>query len=171
MLTSVLSCQKLCRWAWVLVILSLGAESRLASAQPVVLQAGAGIWPGAGLQAGYVRWGSVHSLEIVFYTSSSPWRNEIPLFVSAGFGGTLRPIGILQEIGRADYGYDLDLGVRVGPSLFFKQNASRADKNRQFSLFIDPFVRYSYQIFTADRFFTELGAQRPRLRLGLIHKL
>ena len=171
MIDSVLTCRKLCRWVWVLVILSLGAGSRIAAAQPAVLQAGVGVWPGAGVQAGYVRWGSVYSLEIVLYASSSPWRNEIPLFVSAGFGGTLRPIGFLQEIGRADYDYDLDLGVRVGPSLFFKQNASRADKNRQFSLFVDPFVRYSYQVFPADRFFAELGAQRPRLRLGLIHRL
>lgn len=113
--------------------------------------------------------GSVYSLEIVLYASSSPWRKEIPLFVSAGFGGSLRPMGILREIGRADYSYDLDVGIRVGPSLFFKQNASRADKNRQFSLFVDPFVRYSHQVFPTDQIYVELGPQRPRMRLGLIH--
>lgn len=164
-----LTCVKRHNWTVFIVILIAGAGSQFAAAQPAVLQVGVGIWPGVGVQAGYVRWGSVYSLEMVLYASSSPWRREIPLFISTGFGGTLRPVGILREIGRADYTYDLDIGVRVGPSLFFKQHASRADKNRQFSLFVDPFVRYSYQLFPVDRFFAELGSQRPRLRLGVIH--
>lgn len=156
-------------WTLVLVILFSCAGSRIAATQPAALQAGLGAWPGIGVQAGYLRTGSVYSLEIVLYASSSPWRQEIPLFVSAGFGGTLRPMGILREIGRADYEYDLDVGIRVGPSLFFKQNASRADKNRQFSLFVDPFVRYSHQVFPTDQIYVELGPQRPRMRIGLIH--
>ena len=171
MLRSRLICLARCGCTLLLVILCAAGSSRIAAAQPTVLQLGAGVWPGAGVEVGYVRWGSVYSLEIVLYTAASPWHSEFPLFVSAGFGGTLRPIGILREIGRVDYDYDLDLGVRVGPSLFFKQDASRADKNRQFSLFIDPFVRYSWAVFPSDRLFVEVGSQRPRVRLGLIHIL
>ena len=146
----------------------MATQIRYIDAQPATLQAGLGGWPGAGLQAGFVQWGSVYTLEIVLYASSSPWQDNIPLFLSAGFGGSLRPIGILREIGRIDYTYDLDIGIRVGPSLFFRQNATRADKNRQFSLFVDPFVRYSHTVGASSQLFAEVGSQRPRVRLGLL---
>ena len=139
--------------------------------QSTRLQAGFGAWPGVGVQAGYVQQYNMYSLEIVVSAETSPWHTDIPLFISTGFGSTLRPTGILREIGRADYDYDLDLGIRLGPGLFFIQNASRTDQNRQFNLFIDLFIRYSRNLEHLGIGYVEFGTQRPRIRVGVLHSL
>ena len=133
-----------------------------------MLQAALGGWPGIGVQAGYVQARSIYTLEVVSYVDALPWREGYPLYVSAGVGAALRPLGVLRVIGRADYGYDFDLGVRFGPGLFFTDDATRAEKNRQFSLFLDPFVRFSLRTMRPGNYFIELGPQRPAFRLGLL---
>jgi hypothetical protein len=137
-----------------------------ALAQTSQLQVGLGAWPGAGLQAGHVLTRSVYSLEVITSVDTEFWKERIPVHVSAGVGTAFRPLGVLRVIGRANYTYDLYFGVRFGPALTFLQNASRAEKNRQFSLFLDPYMRYTVSI-GQQPVFVEIGSQRPSLRFGL----
>jgi len=75
-------------------------------------------------------------------------------------------MGIGRTIGNADYrGWDLDVGVRIGPGLLFEFRESRADKNRRFNLFVEPFARVVARP-GGTTFFAELGGQRPVLRAG-----
>lgn len=147
-----------------LFTLVLGGYSALA--QSSQLQVGLGAWPGAGFQAGHVLARSVYTLEVITSADSEIWKERTPLHLSAGVGTALRPLGILRVIGRANYAYDLYLGVRFGPALTFLQNATRAEKNRQFSLFLDPYIRYTASI-GRQPVFVEIGSQRPSLRFGL----
>lgn len=137
-----------------------------AQAQTSKLQVGLGAWPGAGLQAGHVLTRSVYSLEVITSVDTELWKERTPVHVSAGVGTAFRPLGILRVIGRANYAYDLYFGVRFGPALTFLQNASRAEKNRQFSLFLDPYIRYTVSI-GRQPVFAEIGSQRPSFRFGL----
>ena len=137
-----------------------------ALAQTSQLQVGLGVWPGAGFQVGHVLARSVYSLEVITSADTELWKDRTPVHISAGVGTALRPLGILRVIGRANYAYDLYLGVRFGPALTFLQNATRAEKNRQFSLFLDPYIRYSTSI-GRQPVFVEIGSQRPSLRFGL----
>ena len=147
-----------------LFTLVLGGYSALA--QSSQLQVGLGAWPGAGFQAGHVLARSVYTLEVITSADSEIWKERTPLHLSAGVGTALRPLGVLRVIGRANYEYDLYLGVRFGPALTFLQKATRAEKNRQFSLFLDPYIRYTVSIGRQPVFF-EIGSQRPSLRFGL----
>ena len=147
-----------------LFTLVLGGYSALA--QTSQWQVGLGAWPGAGFQAGHVQAKSVYTLEVITSVDSQLWKERTPVHLSAGVGTALRPLGILRVIGRADYTYDLYLGVRFGPALTFLQNATRAEKNRQFSLFMDPYIRYTASI-GQQPFFVEIGSLRPSLRFGL----
>ena len=149
-----------------LLLLALLWISTPAPAQSPVIQAALGGWPGIGVQLGYVQPRSIYTLEVMSYLDVLPWRDESPLYVSAGVGAALRPLGVLRVIGRTDYGYDLDLGVRFGPGLFFTEDATRAEKNRQFSLFLDPFLRFTHHSVRQGHFLVELGPQRPALRFG-----
>ncbi|MCY4171906.1 MAG: hypothetical protein OXF08_09965 [Bacteroidetes bacterium] len=146
-----------------LIPLLLGFD---ASAQPSQLQIGLGGWPGAGAQFVYVESYSVHSVEVLASFDSELWKSRTPFYLSAGVGAALRPLGILRVIGRADYQYDFYIGIRFGPALHFLQRPTHAEKNRQFSLFLDPFLRYTqpYQDLTL---FFELGMQRPITRFGV----
>ncbi|MCY4204326.1 MAG: hypothetical protein OXE92_01220 [Bacteroidetes bacterium] len=94
------------------------------------------------------------------------WEKRTPVFVSAGIGAALRPLGVLRVIGSANYSYDFYLGVRFGPSLSFRKNPTRQEKNRQFSLFLDPFIRYVHPLGKQTGFI-EIGPQRPVVRFGL----
>ena len=124
-------------------------------------------WPGIGAQAGYIRPHTIYTLESVIYAEAQPRQRRSTLVVSGGVGAALRPLGVLRAIGQADYGFDVDLGVRFGPSLLFTAEATRADKNRQFSLFIDPFIRFSSRFSRGRIYFVEMGPLRPTLRVGL----
>ena len=147
-----------------LITLVLSGFSALA--QTSQLQVGLGAWPGAGLQAGHVQTRSVFSLEVITFVDTELWEERTPVHISAGVGTALRPLGILRVIGRANYAYDLYLGVRFGPALTFLQNASRAEKNRQFSLFLDPYIRYTGSL-GRQTVFAEIGSQRPAFRFGI----
>ena len=137
-----------------------------AQAQTSQLQVGIGAWPGAGLQAGHLLTRSVYSLEVTTSVDTELWKERTPVHVSAGVGTALRPLGILRVIGRTNYAFDLYFGVRFGPALTFLQNASHAEKNRQFSLFLDPYIRYTVSV-GQQPVFAEIGSQRPSFRFGL----
>ncbi len=133
------------------------------------LQTGVAVFPGVGVQLGYVGPHSIYTLETMIYADGQPslGSGESTLQLSGGIGAALRPLGVVRTIGNADYRYDFDFGVRFGPSLFFTTGATRADKNQQFSLFLDPFIRFSSR-FKNDRiFYIEIGPQQPDLRFGL----
>ncbi len=138
----------------------------MAFAQSSHIQAGLAGWPGAGVQFVHVQTRSIYSLEIHSSVDTELWKERAPLYVSAGVGAALRPLGILRVIGQANYSYDLYLGLRFGPALTFLQKQTRAEKNRQFNLFLDPFLRYT-QPLGQQTAFIEIGSQRPSLRIGI----
>ena len=135
-------------------------------AQSSHIQTGLGGWPGAGMQLVHVQARSIYSLEVLSSVDTELWKDRTPVYVSAGVGAALRPLGVLRVIGQADYSYDLYLGVRFGPALTFLRKQTRAEKNRQFSLFLDPFLRYTRPVGQQTAFI-EIGSQRPILRIGL----
>ncbi|MDX1547650.1 MAG: hypothetical protein R3247_11715, partial [Rhodothermales bacterium] len=146
---------------------------RPAAAQQAFAQAGLALVPGAGIQAGYVSARSVYTVEGILYTDISPGfgDGEGSVQVSGGLGGTIRPLGILRTIGNTNQRYDLDVGFRFGPSLFFATNATRSDKNQQFRLVLEPFFRFSTRLQSGRLVYAELGTLRPVLRAGLWFRL
>lgn len=134
-----------------------------------LLQAGVAALPGLGLQVGYIGPRSIFTIEGILSTDGSPQfaGGEGSVQVSAGLGGALRPLGAARFFTDRQYNYDFDIGLRFGPSLFFATNATRADKNQQFSLFLEPFLRFSSQFASGQRFYVEAGTQRPLVRAGL----
>ncbi|MXW15177.1 MAG: hypothetical protein F4Z76_09705 [Rhodothermaceae bacterium] len=147
-----------------LILLTLNGF--MALAQSSHIQAGLGGWPGAGMQFVHIQARSIYSLEVLASVDTELWKERTPVYVSAGVGAALRPLGILRVIGQANYSYDLYLGIRFGPALTFLHEQTRAEKNRQFSLFLDPFLRYTRPVGQQTAFI-EIGAQRPSLRIGL----
>ncbi len=137
-----------------------------ASGQSPHAQIGLGGWPGAGLQLVHIQSQSIYTLEVLASADTEFWENRTPVFLSVGVGASLRPLGILRLITQANYSYDVDVGIRFGPALTFLQRPTRAEKNRQFSLFLDPFLRYSHPLGKQIGFI-EIGAQRPSLRFGI----
>lgn len=135
-------------------------------AQSSHIQIGLGGWPGAGIQFVHIQARSIYSLEVLASVDTEFWKERNPVYISAGVGAALRPLGILRVIGQANYPYDLYLGIRFGPSLTFLHKQTRAEKNRQFSLFLDPFLRYTQPVGQRTAFI-EFGSQRPSLRVGL----
>ncbi len=137
------------------------------------VQGGLAVLPGIGLSVGYVGPRSFYTVEGLLYADASPpfGGRESSLQVSAGLGVALRPLGVLRTIGGASYAYDVDFGLRFGPSLFFASRTSRARKNQQFSLFLEPFLRFSTRARSGRIFFVEAGTQRPLLRAGLWFRL
>lgn len=148
------------------VFIVLTPNGFMAFAQSSHIQAGLGGWPGAGIQFVHIQARSIYSLEVLSSVDTELWKERTPVYVSAGVGAALRPLGILRVIGQADYSYDLYLGVRFGPALTFLNKQTRAEKNRQFSLFLDPFLRYTRPVGQQTAFI-EIGSQRPSLRVGL----
>ncbi|MCY3630863.1 MAG: hypothetical protein F4X61_00325 [Rhodothermaceae bacterium] len=155
---------KLFQTTCVLILLTLNGF--MALAQSSHIQAGLGGWPGAGMQFVHIQARSIYSLEVLASVDTELWKERTPVYVSAGVGAALRPLGILRVIGQANYSYDLYLGIRFGPALTFLHEQTRAEKNRQFSLFLDPFLRYTRPVGQQTAFI-EIGAQRPSLRIGL----
>lgn len=132
-------------------------------------QTGLALVPGAGLQVGYVATRTLFTVESIVYADGAPQfaGGEGTLQLSLGLGGAVRPLGFPRLIGTADYPYDFDIGLRFGPSLTFTQGATQAEKNQQFSLFIEPFLRFSSQLSGGRFYFVEAGTQRPLFRGGL----
>ena len=131
------------------------------------LQAGLAGWPGFGVYAVYIDVHTVYTVETMAYTELDPFDARNTLRVGVAAGAALLPLNIWRVIGQADYGYDIDLGIRFGPSLVFVEDATRDDKNQQFSLFLDPFIRFRTGLGQSSRsFFVELGTTRPVVRTG-----
>ena len=147
------------------LLLLLWCLPALASAQ--LLQVGLAGWPGLGAQVNYIDLRTMYSLEAAFQTDLDPFATPRTLHVAGSVGAAILPLSIWRAIGEADYGYDLDLGVRFGPRLEFVEHATRADKNQQFSLFLDPFLRFRRGMRRSGRYFyIEAGPVRPAFRIG-----
>ena len=150
--------------AGTLLLLLLGFPGA-AAAQ--VLQVGLAGWPGIGTQFGYIDLHTMYSLESAVQADFDPFGSRHALHVAASVGAAILPLNIWRTIGQADYGYDLDLGVRFGPRLVFVEHPTRDDKNQQFSLFIDPYLRFRWSVSDRGRYFyVELGPTRPAIRAG-----
>ena len=159
---------------WTLVLAALLVLAPESAAQGNIsgrryLQMGMAAFPSVGMQLGYVGRRSFSTVEGTRVADGKPslGEGESTLRVSGGLGAALRPLGVVRTIGNADYPYDFDFGVRFGPSLFLNTRATRSDKNQQFSLFLDLFLRFSSRFRNGRIFFFELGTQQPSIRAGL----
>lgn len=83
-------------------------------------------------------------------------------------GVGLRLYGFERLIGGAGYrGFDLDVGLRVGPGLSFSTRDTRIARNRRFVLLLEPNLRLSGAIHPNRALFVEGGTTRPYVRFGL----
>ncbi len=143
-------------------------------AQPVQttgnLQLGVGILPGLGTQIAYLSPGAFFVTEGIVYVDGVPGvlGGEGTVQLSVGGGGAIRTLGIARLFSEEGFeGYDVDFGVRFGPALAFGTDETRAEKNRRFSLFFDPYLRFVTRLDRRLVVFAEAGSQRPLLRGGL----
>lgn len=152
----------------VLLLCSPAAAQVLRTPPARVLQVGVAALPGAGVVAGYVAPRGFYTIGAMIYADATPSFSggEGSLLLSLGLGGSIRPLGMARLIANAgNPGYDVDVGVRVGQSLFFPYGESSRKRN-PFSLFIEPFVRFESNLGRPRTLFVELGLQRPLLRGG-----
>ncbi|SHK88197.1 hypothetical protein [Rhodothermus profundi] len=157
------------------LILSLLVLFDVVRAQPVapdhgrVLQAGIAAVPGLGVQLGYVSPRSIYTVESILYLDVAPSfaGGEGNAQLSMAFGSAFRITGLLRTLGNAPILYDLDVGMRLGPGLLLMQGKTRAQKNQQFGLFLEPFFRFASALGTRHFFFGEVGLHRPFFRAGL----
>lgn len=153
-----------------LALLPMAAHAQGGSPTPPrLVQTGLAAVPGLGVQVGFVRARSLFTIEGLLSADASPTfaGGEGNVQVSASGGGSIRTLGIPRLFGTVDYPYDFDVGLRFGPSLFFATNATRSEKNQQFSLFIEPFLRFSSRLGNGRLYYIEAGTQRPLFRFGL----
>ena len=161
-----------------LVVLLLGVamppqvRAQIGVAAQPQLQVGLGGLPGAGVQIGYLTARSFFTVESVFYVEGTlPAFGEGNIHFSAGFGGAVRIFGLSRLLGSTAWYvnvYNVDLGLRIGPSLAFAQNETLADRNKRFSLFFEPFLRIAPSVAEGWALFVEVGPQRPSVRLGAL---
>ena len=133
------------------------------------VQTGLAAIPGLGLQLGYVSPRSFYTVEGVVSADATPSFSggEGSLQVSLGLGGALRPLGVMQVLGNTrQTAYDVHLGLRLGPSLFFSYGESSRTEN-PFSLYLEPYVRLTSRLPSRRTVYAELGLQRPVLRGGI----
>ena len=133
------------------------------------LQIGPAALPHLGLQTGLVMAQNIFTREAILTTDITEvfGGGTGSIQFSLGLGAGIRLLGIGRTIGNTGYrGYDLDVGVRFGPALSFGFQETRLSKNQRFSLFAEPFVRFT-RVFGNRLFFAETGLHRAALRLGL----
>lgn len=138
------------------------------------VQAGLGAVPGAGIQVAYLSLRSFYTREVVLYADVSPsfGGGEGSVQPAASIGASLRILGTLRTVGNTVYGgYDVDVGLRLGPGLLFPFKESREAKNQRFSLFLEPFARLTRRLPSGRLFFAEAGVQRPLFRAGFLFPL
>lgn len=145
-------------------------EPAQAQAQPASqVQLGVAGAPSVGLQFGFIPQRRFYNIETISHASYRPpfFGGDHNLYFSAGFGASLRIMGVVDFVRDDPTPYDVDVGLRLGPGLQFKPNETLADRNRRFFLFLEPFVRYAFQMEGGQILFAELGAQQPFLRVGI----
>ncbi|MBT8401150.1 MAG: hypothetical protein KJO98_11785 [Rhodothermia bacterium] len=138
--------------------------------QPDILQLGGAVLPGIGFQIGYVEAGPAFTREAFAYVDVAPrfGSNREELQVSAGLGAGIRVIGTLETLTLiTPRVWDFHLGFRFGPGLNFAAEETRSDKNQRFSLFLEPFGRFTVAPKGEQIYFLEGGINRPYLRLGV----
>ncbi len=138
--------------------------------QPDILQLGGAVLPGIGVQIGYIEAGPAFTREAVAYIDVAPRfrSNREELQVSAGLGAGIRIIGTLETLTLiTPRVWDFHLGFRFGPGLNFAADETRSDKNQRFSLFLEPFGRFTVAPKGEQVYFLEGGINRPYLRLGV----
>jgi hypothetical protein len=95
------------------------------------------------------------------------------LLTAVGVGGGIRVLRVVDILQNRDPGrFDLDAGVRIGPSFytaFFEQTAE--SEARAFSIMLDPFARGTVRLGARRVVFAEIGTQAPALRAGLSAQL
>lgn len=151
------------------LVTAADAQAQMASGQGHV-QVGLGVIPGVGLQAVYVQPRALYTIEGAVYADFSPSfaGGEGSIQLSGAVGGALRAFGIVRALGNPAYSNsDLDVGLRLGPSLFFALGESSRSEN-PFSLFLEPYGRFATELAPNRTGFIELGLQRPILRAGVM---
>ncbi|MEM9665138.1 MAG: hypothetical protein AAF970_09400 [Bacteroidota bacterium] len=152
------------------VLLTLPTQAQTVEPEETRVQLGLGLFPRVGWQLGYVQPGNVFIREAVLYTHITPGvlSDRRRLQATLGVGGAIRALNVARLVANiTNTNNDLDLGVRVGPSLAFATEETRADKNQRFNLFIEPFLRLTTRLRNNQVLYTELGIQQPSLRIGL----
>jgi len=156
-----------------LLALALAAPARaqFATEADRLVQAGGALAPGLGVHAGLVLPAAfVLTREAVLYADYQLGaREEQRLLVGLGVGGGVRVLRALVIVADVAPGpFDLDVGLRFGPSFAFSFiEETAATKARQFRLFGDPYVRGSAVLPSGRIVYAELGTQPGRLRAGL----
>ena len=124
--------------------------------------AGPAFLPGAGVAAGSVVVGRFVTREVWL---SGSYRSSASGSVRAigTVGGAIRLLGARRTVLQLPVGvYDIDLGMRLGPSILFRFEETAIDKHKRFTLVAEPFLRV-----IADRgtpFSLEVGIHRPAVR-------
>ncbi len=134
------------------------------------LQLGLSALPGLGAQIGYLDATGLFTREGTLYVDGRPafFGGEENVEVWLAGGGSIRALGVARLFTDGDFaGYDVDVGIRAGPSLTFVRNATDADKNQQFSFNFEPFLRFVTQLRPGLTVYGEAGPQPSLLRGGL----
>jgi hypothetical protein len=163
--------------AALMLALALGLPAPAQAQDGVTVQGGLALVPGLGAQVGGVQAGRVFTREAMLQVDYRPAfiGESGGVQVSVAFGASVRVYGILRTIGNEQARLHplvehVDVGVRIGPGLFFEPDETRADKNQRLRPFFDPFVRFTSDAFAGGSgerpFFAEIGVQRPYVRLG-----
>jgi hypothetical protein len=153
----------------VLLVLTAPARAQFFGAEPPVVQVGASVLPGVGVQAVYLQPRTVFTIEAALYADTqAPFSStdERRFQAAAAVGGSVRLLRVAGIVTGAAPGGNLDVGLRAGPGLRFKTDETLADKNQRFRLLFDPFARYVRRV-GGMRLFGELGLARPRVRAGI----
>lgn len=133
------------------------------------VQLGLSTLRGAGAQIGYVNTHNFYTSEVSFLIDLLPALKPDLGTQQLAFtlGGAVRLFGFERTIGNTPYrGYDVDVGFRAGPGLSFSTNETRATRNQRFTLFIEPFLRYSRRFWGRQIYYLEVGTIRPHIRIG-----
>ena len=155
--------------------LSCAVPARPAAGQAIApfgthIQAGATVFGGIGASAGVVDARTLYTREVHLVSDLEPVfsKSEEQGRVALLLGVGLRLYGFERLIGGVGYrGFDLDVGLRVGPGLSFSTRDSRIARNRRFVLLLEPTVRVSRAVHPARALFLEAGTSRPHVRFGL----
>ncbi len=152
-----------------LLLMPLSASAQRTTSTDV-FQLGAAGLPGVGIQLGYVDAGDIFTREALVYADVRPRfkSDSETLLISAGVGVSIRIVGGLETVELITPRiWDFHVGVRFGPGLLFRRNETPAEKNQRFSLFLDPFLRFTVAPGGRQTYFLEAGVHRPSLRAGV----